>query len=230
MFYFDPMYLIIAMPALVLALYAQWKVNSTYRKMSQVPNMMRLSGADAARRLLDANGLRLISIEATPGELSDHYDPSAKVLRLSRGVGSGASVASLGIVAHEVGHAVQDATGYRMMRLRSSLVPVANLGSTLGIWLFILGFALSITPLAWIGFIAFIFAFLFTVVTLPVELDASKRAMVMLTGNRLIGTTEYGPAKAVLDAAALTYVAAIAQAFSQLLYYGLLLMGGRRRD
>ena len=229
MFFFDPMYLIIAAPALLLALYAQWKVNSTYQKMSKVPNMVRLSGADVARRLLDSNGLRTVNLEGTPGELSDHYDPSAKILRLSQGVAGSSSVAALGIVAHEVGHAVQDATGYRMMRVRSTLVPVAQLGSTAGIWLFMIGFMLRLTPLAWIGFFAFVAAFLFTIVTLPVELDASRRAMAMLSSNHLVATTEFPLAKSVLDAAALTYVAAAAQALSQVLYYGLLLMGGGRR-
>jgi hypothetical protein len=230
MFYFDPMYLVFAMPALVLALYAQWKVTSTYNRMSQVPSMIRLTGAEAARRLLDSNRLLTVNLEPTAGELTDHYDPSAKVLRLSPGVAQSTSIAALGIVAHEVGHAVQDATGYEMMRVRAALVPAANLGSTLGIWLFILGFALQITPLAWVGLFAFVAAFLFTVVTLPVELDASRRAMAMLTSNHLIASTEYGMAKSVLDAAALTYVAAVAQALSQLLYFGFMLMGGRRRD
>lgn len=230
MFSYDPVFFLLALPALILALYAQWKVSSTYRNMSQVPNAARLTGAEAARRLLDANGLRTINLESVQGELSDHYDPSAKVLRLSQGVAQGYSVAALGIVAHEVGHAVQDATGYGLMRVRASLVPLANIGSTLGIWLFVIGLALRLTPLSWIGFFAFAAAFAFTVVTLPVELDASRRAMAMLTSNRLIATLEYKQAKSVLDAAALTYVAAVAQALSQLLYYGLLLLGGRRRD
>ena len=125
---------------------------------------------------------------------------------------------------------MQDATGYGLMRLRGTLVPVANIGSTLGMLLFVVGLALQITPLAWIGFVAFGAAFVFTVVTLPVELDASRRAMATLTGSRLIATTEYKQAKSVLDAAALTYVAAVAQAVSQLLYYGMLLLGGRRND
>jgi hypothetical protein len=229
--FFDPMYFVFALPALVLALYAQWKVSSTYKRMSQQPNMIRMTGADAARRLLDSNGLRTVNLEGTPGELSDHYDPSKKVLRLSQGVAASSSVAALGIVAHEVGHAVQDATGYSMMRLRATLVPAAQLGSTLGVWLFIIGFMVRLTPLAWLGFFMFVAAFIFTIVTLPVELDASKRAMAMLSGNRLIATTEYSMAKSVLDAAALTYVAAAAQALSQVLYYGFMLLGaGRRND
>jgi uncharacterized protein len=230
MFFWNPMYFVFAAPALLLALYAQWKVSSTYKRMSQQPNMVQMSGAEVARRLLDSNGLGAINLEKTPGELTDHYDPSAKVLRLSQGVASSASVAALGIVAHEVGHAVQDATGYSMMRVRSTLVPAAQLGSTLGVWLFIIGLAVSITPLAWAGFLMFIAAFLFTVVTLPVELDASKRAMAMLSSNRLVATTEYPLAKSVLDAAALTYVAAAMQALSQVLYYGFMLFGAGRRD
>lgn len=227
---FDPLYLVFAAPALLLALYAQYKVSSTYRRMSKEPNMIRMTGADVARRLLDANGLRTVNLEGTPGELSDHYDPSAKVLRLSQGVAGSSSVAALGIVAHEVGHAVQDATGYSMMRVRSTLVPAAQLGSTLGVWLFIIGFIVRITPLAWLGFAMFLAAFAFTIVTLPVELDASRRAMAMLSSTRLIATTEYNLAKSVLDAAALTYVAAAAQALSQVLYYGFMLIGGRRDE
>ena len=229
--FYDPMWFVFALPALLLALYAQWKVSSTYKRMSQVRNMIGLSGAEAARRLLDSSGLQFINLEGTPGNLTDHYDPSAKVLRLSQGVAGSPSVAALGIVAHEVGHAVQDQTGYSLMRVRAGLVPVAQLGSTLGIWLFIIGFATQLTGLAWVGFFLFAAAFLFTLVTLPVELDASRRAMAMLTSSRLIATTEYGMAKSVLDAAALTYVAAVAQSLSQLLYYGFLLLGaGRRRD
>lgn len=231
MFFFDPMYFVFALPALLLALYAQWKVNSTYQKMSRVPNMVHLTGAEVARQLLDSNGLRTVNLEGTPGELSDHYDPSAKILRLSQGVAGSNSVAALGIVAHEVGHAVQDATGYSMMRVRATLVPAAQLGSTLGIWLFFIGFALRVTPLAWVGFFAFVVAFLFTIVTLPVELDASRRAMALLSASHLVATTEYPLAKSVLDAAALTYVAAAAQALSQVLYYGFMLLGmGRRND
>ena len=231
MYFWNPMYFVFALPALILALYAQWKVSSTYKRMSREPNMIRMTGAEAARRLLDGNNLRMIGLDGTPGELSDHYDPSAKVLRLSQGVAGSASVAALGIVAHEVGHAVQDATGYSMMRVRSTLVRPAQLGSTLGVWLFIIGFAVQMTSLAWLGFALFIAAFVFTIVTLPVELDASKRAMAMLSGSRLIATTEYGMAKSVLDAAALTYVAAAAQALSQVLYYGYMLLGaGRRND
>jgi uncharacterized protein len=231
MFYFSPLYFVFVLPAFLLAMYAQWKVNSTYSRMSKEPNMIHMTGAEAARRLLDNNQLRTVNLEGIAGQLTDHYDPSAKVLRLSSGVAESASVAALGIVAHEVGHAVQDATGYSMMRVRSTLVPAAQLGSTLGIWLFIIGFAMQLTPLAWVGFFFFVVAFLFTIVTLPVELDASRRAMVMLTNNRLIATTEYSMAKSVLDAAALTYVAAAAQALSQVLYYGLMLLGGggRRR-
>ena len=225
MFFWNPMYFVFVMPAFLLALYAQWRVSSTYKRMSQVPNLARLTGADAARRLLDSNGLRTVNLEGIQGQLTDHYDPSAKVLRLSQGVAGSQSVAALGIVAHEVGHAVQDATGYSMMRVRSTLVPAAQLGSSLGIWLFIIGFMFQFTVLSWIGFIAFLAAFLFTIVTLPVELDASRRAMAMLTSTHLIATTEYPQAKSVLDAAALTYVAAAAQAFSQVLYYGFLLMG-----
>lgn len=230
MLFFDPLYLVIALPALLLAVYAQYKVAATFKRLSEVRNMVGLSGAEVARRLLDMNGLNYVSLEGIPGQLTDHYDPSGKVLRLSQSVASTPSVAALGIVAHEVGHAVQDQQGFAMMRLRAALVPAAQLGSSLGIWLFIIGFMMQFTALSWLGFIMFAAAFVFTLVTLPVELDASRRAMAMLTSSRLIATTEYPLAKSVLNAAALTYVAAVAQALTQLLYYSMLLLGGGRRN
>ncbi len=228
--FFDPLYLILTMPALLLALYAQWKVRSAYTKYSQVPNERGISGYQAAQELLSANGLYGIDIEGVPGDLSDHYDPRGKVLRLSQGVANGRSIASLAIVAHEVGHAVQDKQGYAMLRFRSSLVPAANLGSTLGIWLAFGGIIFGWSGLAWLGIALFSAAVVFTLVTLPVELNASSRALEMLKRTNLLSQHDLKGAKSVLNAAALTYVAALAQAVLQLVYLVLVVSGGRRRS
>ncbi|MBI4202711.1 MAG: zinc metallopeptidase [Chloroflexi bacterium] len=239
--FFSPLYFVFALPPLFLMIYAQLKVKSAYGKYSKIANQKGLTGFKTAQMLLRANGLERVSrqaqdekgvgIEATEGTLSDHYDPRTKVLRLSRRVGEGASVASLGIVAHEVGHAVQDHTGYFFFQARSRLVPVANLGSTLGYILFFLGFLIGLTGLVWLGIILFSAAVLFTLITLPVELDASSRARVMLQSQGLVTAEEYQGASAVLSAAALTYLASMLQAVSNLLYYILLAMGmGKRED
>ncbi|MDP2743957.1 MAG: zinc metallopeptidase [Dehalococcoidia bacterium] len=232
--FFDPMWLLFMAPAFIFMLYAQAKVKSAYNKYSRVPNARGMSGAQAAQSLLRASGLNHVKVEATKGKLTDHYDPRGKVLRLSEGVYSSTSVAAMGIVAHEVGHAVQDGAGYAPMRVRSALVPAANLGSTLG-WIFVMvglvlsamgsGFGLNV---AWLGVLLFAAAVLFTLVTLPVEFNASSRALQMLRGNGLIVAQEYDGARAVLSAAALTYVAAMLQAVSQLLYFVFLLTGRRR--
>jgi hypothetical protein len=231
--FFDIRYLIIALPALLLAFYAQWKVNSAYNKYSRVPNRRGLTGMDAARALLRSAGLE-IPVEETPGKLSDHYDPGKNVLRLSQGVSRSPSVAALGIVAHEVGHALQDATNYGPLRVRSGLVPIVNIGSWLGPIVFIAGFLLSqvtgSTLVAWIGLFLFAGTVVFALVTLPVERNASKRALEILGGYGLADGAELAQTKQVLDAAALTYVAALAQSLSTLLYYVFLLTGFSRRD
>jgi len=229
-FYFNPLYLVFAMPALLLALYAQWKVRSAYAKYTRVRNVRNMTGAEAAQQLLQANGLWGVSIEGIPGQMTDHYDPRSKVLRLSAGVARTPSVASLGIVAHEVGHAVQDAKAYGPLRLRSRLVPAVNLGSWLGPLIFMLGLFLQTEPLVWLGILAFSGAAVFALITLPVELDASRRALAMLTTHGFVSRDDVKGAKAVLNAAALTYVAALAQALSTLLYYVFLASGMRRRD
>jgi uncharacterized protein len=229
--YYNYLYFIFGLPALLLAFYAQYKVKSAYRKYSQVPNMRRMSGEEAARSLLNSAGLSSINIEGTRGQLTDHYDPRSKILRLSEGVARAGSVAALGIVAHEVGHATQDAQGYWPMRVRSGLVPVVNIGSYLGPILFLVGLLFNFTPLAVVGVIVFAGAAVFAIVTLPVELNASSRAMTMLRSSGLVvSSDEERGARSVLSAAALTYVAAVAQAISTLLYYVFLLSGSRRRD
>jgi Zn-dependent membrane protease YugP len=230
---FDPRYFIVALPALLLAFYAQWKVNSAYEKYSRVPNRRGLTGMDAARVLLRSAGLP-VSIEETPGKLSDHYDPGKNVLRLSQGVSRSPSVAALGIVAHEVGHALQDATNYGPLRARSSLVPVVNPGSWLGPIVFMVGLFLSqatgSTTIAWIGLFLFAGTAVFALVTLPVEKNASKRALEILGSYGVADGEELAQTKKVLDAAALTYVAALAQSLSTLFYYGMLLTGFSRRN
>jgi Zn-dependent membrane protease YugP len=217
--FFDPMYLVFAAPALILMLFAQWRVSSTYKKYSKVTNMQKKTGAEIALFLLRVNGLSHVTVEETKGVLTDHYDPGKKKLRLSKDNYRLSSVAAMGIVAHEVGHAIQDNVGYAPMRLRGALVPVANVGTWLGYGCFFLGIILSATNLVWAGVILFSAAVIFALVTLPVEFNASSRARQMLMNNGLVTTTEINGASAVLSAAALTYLAALLQAVSSLMYY-----------
>lgn len=231
MFYFDPMYLLFAAPALVLAMFAQWRVSSAYDKYTKIRNSKNITGLDAAKYLLRANGLNL-SVAGTPGNLTDHYDPRDKTLYLSAGVAQTPSVAALGIVAHEVGHAVQDSQGYAPMRLRAWLVAPANIGPWVGYILFAIGIAINFTGLVWLGIAFFSASLVFALATLPVELNASDRALSMLRASALVGPGEVDAAKTVLSAAALTYIAAAAQALSTLLYYVFIALNvtGRRRD
>jgi len=229
------LYLLFMLPPLIFMLYAQAKVSSAYKKYSRVPNMGGVTGVQAARTLLAYNGLSQVKIEGTKGQLTDHYDPRRKVLPLSSGVARNPSVAALGIVAHEVGHAVQDNLGHAPMRVRSALVPAANLGSRfgficviLGLILYMFGAAFGIT-ITWIGVYLFAAAVLFALVTLPVEYNASTRARRMLQTTGLVSAREYDGASAVLSAAALTYVAALLQAVAQLFYFVILAVGMGRR-
>jgi Zn-dependent membrane protease YugP len=196
-----------------------------------VQNVKNLTGVQVAQYLLRANGLNL-NINGTPGQLTDHYDPRDKTLYLSAGVANTPSVASLAIVAHEVGHAVQDAQGYTPMRLRAYLVAPASVGPWVGYILFIIGIFLNFSGLVWIGIAFFSMSLVFAVATLPVEFNASRRALTMLRSSALVGQGEVDAAQAVLTAAALTYVAAAAQALSTLLYYVFIALnlGGRRRN
>ena len=227
--FFDPLYLIIALPALLLGLYAQYKVSSTFQRYLRIANARGMTGSAAAETLLRYAGLTEVGIEGTRGRLTDHYDPRSKVLSLSRDVATQPSVASVAVVAHEVGHAVQDATNYGPMKLRSAIVPVVSVGSWLGPIVFILG-ALAASPqLALLGVLAFAATAAFSLVTLPVELNASSRAMQMLSATGIVSEVELPAARKVLNAAALTYVAALAQTLSTLFYYLLLISGMRRR-
>ena len=230
MFFFDPLYFVFALPALLLGLYAQQKVHSAYSQYQQVPNSRGLTGVEVARRLLATQGLSHVNVEGTPGELSDHYDPRTKTLRLSPDVARSPTVAALGIVAHEVGHALQDAQGYAPLRLRAGLVPVVNLGSWLGPILFVIGLLVQATSLAWAGVLLFSGAALFALVTLPVEFDASRRALRLLQEHFLVDRRELAGVRAVLNAAALTYVAALVQSLSTLAYYLFLLTGLQQQE
>ncbi len=209
--------LILLLPAFALSLYAQFKVSSTFKRYSQVRSGRGLTGAAGARQLLDGGGLSHVPIELVQGRLSDHYDPRGKVLRLSPDVANKDSLAALGVAAHEVGHALQDAEGYAPMRLRSSLVPAASVGSNLGIILFIAGLFVGRNPaLMNLGILLFSAAVLFTLVTLPVEFNASRRALALLNSQGILVSTEVEGARKVLTAAGLTYVAAALMAIAQL--------------
>src|SRR5574341_218734 len=212
-FYWNPMYWLFVGPAVLFMLYAQWRVRSAYGKWGKTPNSRNVPGAKAAEGLLTQAGLYGISMAEAPGELTDNYDPRSKRLNLSRGTALGSSVASLAIVAHEIGHAQQDATGNLLLQLRSGIVPAANIGSQLGPILFIIGMFLQSPAVMWIGIGLFSLAFVFALITLPVEIDASSRAMRMLSSSGLlVGDDERRGARAVLQAAALTYVAALLMA------------------
>jgi uncharacterized protein len=232
MFLYDPRYFIYMLPAILLMMIAQWYVNSAYSRWSKVQARSRLTGAEAARRLINSGGLYGIQIEGVRGRMSDHYDPKKKVLRLSEGVYNSSSVAALAIAAHELGHAMQDSEGYAPLRLRSALVPAVNIGSYLG-WIFIIiGLIIQSTNLALLGVIVFSGGALFALATLPVEFNASARAKRLLSDTgMIIGEEEKRGVDKVLNAAALTYIAALVTAVLQLLYYLTLILGmsGRRR-
>ena len=231
MFFFNSGYLIFMLPAFILMMLTQWYVSSSYNKWSRVPSRSGLSGAEVARRLVERGGLRDVQVEQVSGRLSDHYDPRSKTLRLSAGVAQSASVAAAAIAAHELGHAVQDGEDYFPLRLRAALVPAVNIGSYLGWILLMIGFFLGYTELAWLGVAVFAGGALFALATLPVELNASARARELLTTAGIISNEEErSGVNTVLNAAALTYVAALFTAILQLLYYASLVLGmGRRR-
>lgn len=229
-YYFDPTYILIIIAA-IISLIAQWRVNSAFSKYSRVASMSGMTGAQAARMILQSNGINDVSVQRISGKLTDHYNPSTKVLNLSESVYGSTSVAAIGVAAHECGHAIQHARGYFPLSLRTALVPVANIGSQLS-WVFIIvGAILSFNQiLITIGIIMFSAAVLFQLVTLPVEFNASARALEQLESNGILYRDEVSQTRRVLSAAALTYVAAAATAILQLLRL-IILFGGRgRRD
>ncbi len=233
--FFSPMYLLFTIPAVVLALYAQWRVSSAYKKYSEISNDQRMTGADVARVLMRNEGLDHVQIEVIPGNMTDHYDPQGKIMRLSEGSARYSSVAAMAIVAHELGHASQDKSGYAWLQLRSGIVGIANIGSQLGTIVLFIGMGIAFffngnLTVAWIGVLLMSAAVVFSLVTLPVEFDASSRARQMLARAGMMSTPESQGVSAVLNAAALTYVAGAAQAIMQLLYWVTVLSGMSRRD
>ena len=228
--FFHSTYLIYMIPAFILMALTSWYVKSAYNKWSRVQAQSRLTGAQAAQRLMSTGGMYGVQIQGVAGNLTDHYDPRNKTLYLSQGVANVASVASVAIAAHELGHAMQDAEDYFPLRIRSALVPVVNIGSNLGWILIMIGLLLRFTELAWLGVIIFAGGAVFALFTLPVEFNASARAKQLLVQTGIIQTDEeQRGVNAVLNAAALTYVAGLVTAILQLLYYVSLVGGGRRR-
>ncbi len=237
-YYFDPTYILVAIGA-ILSMWASSRVSSTFNKYSRVRGRSGMTGAQAAERILQRAGIYDVRIEHISGNLTDHYDPSAKVLRLSDAVYDSPSVAAVGVAAHECGHAVQHNVGYMPLKLRSMLVPAANLGSRLGLPIVLLGLVLGLEfnlpgggyfSLAQIGIWVFLFAVAFQIITLPVEFNASSRAVKMMDECGIMGGDEISDCRRVLGAAALTYVAAAASSILQLLRLVILVNGRKRRD
>ena len=225
----DTYYLILVIPAMIFSMWAQAKVNSTFKKYSQQRTYSGMTGYEAARRILAANGLYNVQVERVAGNLTDHYDPKTNVIRLSDSVFGSNSVAAVGVAAHEAGHAVQYAQNYAPIKLRSAIIPVTNIGSQLSIPLVLIGAFMGMDPLINIGLLLFATVAVFQLVTLPVEFNASRRAVNALEMSGSIGDEELYGVKKVLGAAAMTYVAALAVAVANLLRL-ILRFGGRRRD
>ncbi len=231
-FFYSFNYWLFMLPAMILMMIAQWWVNSTYRKWGNIANQMEISGGEAAQRLLRSGGLHEVRLEGASGRLSDHYDPRSQTLRLSPSVAQGRSVASLAIAAHEIGHAIQHSGGYFLLQLRNTMVPVVNFGSMAGWFLIMIGLFLGSTNIAWLGVFAFSLGAVFALATLPIELNASARARELLDHSGLVRTeSERRGVRSMLNAAAFTYIAGLAAALFQLLYYVSLVasLGGRRR-
>jgi len=226
--FFDYYYLVLVVPTIILSMIAQIMVKSTFSKYSKMQCSKRITGQDSAALLLNANNIRDVRIEAVGGSLTDHYDPSSKTLRLSQPVYNANSIAAVGVAAHETGHAIQHARGYGPLVLRSTLVPVANIGSMLGPYIAMAGLFLSMPLLLNIGIILFGGAVLFYVITLPVEFNASARAIAILRSNNVLTKEELSGVKKVLSAAAMTYVASALTAMMSLLRL-ILLSRSRRR-
>jgi Zn-dependent membrane protease YugP len=233
--FFDPLYFVFMIPGLLFMLWAQSKVKGNYNKYAKVRNTAGVTGAQAARRVLDSQGLYDVAIEQVQGELTDHYDPRTRILRLSQGVYSVPSIAAIGIAAHEAGHAIQHAKAYAPLQVRGALVPAVNIGSNLGFGVLFLGIILNQPSLAWIGVALFALATVFALVTLPVEFDATRRAKAALVQVGIVdggvsGGEESKGVSRVLDAAAWTYIAGFAASLLTLLYYVMLVTGMRSRD
>ncbi len=228
--HFNLSYLMFMLPGLLVGLWAQMKMKSTFAKYEKVQTLEGLTGAQAARRILDNSGLQNVRVERVGGRLSDHYDPRTNVVRLSDVTYNSATVGAVGVAAHECGHAIQHAQGYLPIKIRSAIVPITNIGSGLSVPLIFLGLFLTIPNLVTLGIILFSLVVIFQLVTLPVEFNASRRAMAILDSSNMVTPEESNGVRQVLTAAALTYVAALLTSLLQLLYYVSLAGGGRRRN
>lgn len=226
--YLNYTYFLFIIPGLLLSLWAQFKVKSTFSKYNRYPTRQGITGAQAARTILDMNGLYDVAVERVSGNLTDHFDPKTKVVRLSDATYGNATAGAVGVAAHECGHAIQYSVGYVPIRIRTSIVPVCNIGSSLSIPLIFLGFILSFSSLVYLGIALFSLVVLFQLVTLPVEFNASSRAIKTLDASNMVTADESKGVRKVLSAAALTYVAALLTSILQLLYY--LTLAGRRRN
>ena len=226
-FYFDYYYIILVVPVIIASLIIQSRLKSTYAKYSKITNMRNITGAQAAQMVLGYYGIHDVTIEHVSGNLSDHYDPTSKVIRLSDGVFNSPSIAAVGVACHEAGHAAQHAEAYLPIKIRNLILPVCNIGSSLSIPLLIAGVIFGYEPLIWIGIGFFAFVAVFQLVTLPVEFNASRRALNVIDSNGLLSFEEKNGAAKVLKMAAMTYVAALATSIAQLLRL-VLLFGGRR--
>ena len=229
-YYFDPLYFAYLLPALALVIVAQIWVKTSFGRYSKVYNRRGLTGRDAARLVLDQAGLQHVQIEMVSGRLTDHYDPRAQVIRLSPDVYGQPSIAAVGVAAHEAGHAVQHAVGYAGIKVRNAILPVSSYGPSVGVLILFLGAMFNFRALVWVGLLLFSFAFLFQLVTLPVEFNASRRALAVIKESGLLTEQERSGARKVLTAAAMTYVAAMLQALMTLLYYIARFAGNNRRD
>lgn len=231
MLYFDPIYFLIVGPPMLLSMWAAFKVKSTFQRYNRVPASSQASGAEVARELLQRNGLDM-PVEEVQGELSDHYDPRVRKLRLSSDVYRGRSIGAIGVAAHEAGHAIQHATGYRPLLLRHSVAPIAQFASSAWIWVIMAGFLFNAIGLVQVGILLFLAVVVFQIVTLPVELNASSRAKAMVYETGFVTESERAGVSKVLSAAAMTYVAAVLTSLATLFYYMLRagLLGGRSRD
>ncbi len=225
---FNMYYFLFMIPGLLLTLWAQWKMKSTFAKYEKIRTAQGMTGAQAARLILDSNGLQNVQVHRVGGRLTDHYDPRTNIVNLSEATFDAPTIGGVGVAAHECGHAIQHAVGYGPIKLRTAIVPICNWGSRLSVPLIFIGFLLSLTGLVYLGIILFGLAVLFQLVTLPVELDASRRAMATLNASGMVTAEESAGVRKVLTAAAMTYLAALLTSLLQLLYYVTLALGRRR--
>ncbi len=224
---FNMEYFLFMIPGLLITLWAQWKMKSTFKKYESVRTMQGLTGAQAARRILDMNGLQNVQVVRVSGHLTDHFDPRSNTVSLSQATYDAPTIGAVGVAAHECGHAVQHSVGYFPIKIRTAIVPLANIGSRLSIPLIFVGFILNALGLVYVGIALFGLAVLFQLVTLPVELDASRRAIHTLNDSGMVSAEESVGVRRVLTAAAMTYLAALLSSLLQLLYY--VSMASRRR-